>query len=440
MQIDRRRLIAGLGGALLLPSPVAGQPAIRREVRRLILRARPATRALRSGEPPSEIWALEPADEAPMPSFRRGDNVAATFHNDLSVPAVLNWHGLDGNSASEPLTARAAVPPGGKDEWTLVLNHAGTLFCEARLLGDGQSRATGSIAQTVQEDPPVTIDRDEVLLIEDWRIGRDGNTSAPGTAAEGNPPLQTVNGKPSQDITLKASQRLRIRFINGCQRNVIAVKIQNHDMRVMAIDGQPSEPFMARDSRLVLAPGTRIDALIDAAAAPGSSSEILLHDGTQARSIGRLLTSDEASPRNAPLPAPSAFPSNGLPEQLDLKAALRTELSLNRSAGESGGWITPAQFKPSIAPAFRVKRNRTVVVALTNRTTTPVTFHLHGHHFRLLDRLDDGWKPFWLDTLLVDTGQTQRIAFKAEFTGVWLLEAMAADWAASRLVRTYAVE
>ena len=41
-------------------------------------------------------------------------------------------------------------------------------------------------------------------------------------------------------------------------------------------------------------------------------------------------------------------------------------------------------------------------------------FHLHGHHFRLLDRLDDGWKPFWLDTLAINSGQTQRIAFAAE--------------------------
>ena len=49
-------------------------------------------------------------------------------------------------------------------------------------------------------------------------------------------------------------------------------------------------------------------------------------------------------------------------------------------------------------------------------------FHLHGHHFRLLDRLDDGWKPFWLDTLAIESGQTQRIAFAAEHAGRWLME------------------
>ena len=56
-----------------------------------------------------------------------------------------------------------------------------------------------------------------------------------------------------------------------------------------------------------------------------------------------------------------------------------------------------------------------MVLALTNRADLAAVFHLHGHHFRLLDRLDDGWKPFWLDTLAIEAGQTQRIAFAAEY-------------------------
>jgi FtsP/CotA-like multicopper oxidase with cupredoxin domain len=100
----------------------------------------------------------------------------------------------------------------------------------------------------------------------------------------------------------------------------------------------------------------------------------------------------------------------------------------------------PANFVPSSAPAFRAKAGRTVVLALTNRANSPIVFHLHGHHFRLLDRLDDGWKPFWLDTLAIDTGQTQRIAFSAEYAGRWLMEVFATDWAAPRLLRWYSVE
>jgi FtsP/CotA-like multicopper oxidase with cupredoxin domain len=108
--------------------------------------------------------------------------------------------------------------------------------------------------------------------------------------------------------------------------------------------------------------------------------------------------------------------------------------------GPQTDWARPATFAVTAPPSFRAKVGRTVVLALTNRAGIATVFHLHGHHFRLLDRLDDGWKPFWLDTLVVEPGQTQRIAFAAEHAGRWLIESMATDWAAPRLVRWYSVE
>jgi FtsP/CotA-like multicopper oxidase with cupredoxin domain len=102
--------------------------------------------------------------------------------------------------------------------------------------------------------------------------------------------------------------------------------------------------------------------------------------------------------------------------------------------------VKPTNFSPSAEPAFRIRAGRVVMLALTNRGEIPAVFHLHGHHFRLLDRLDDGWKPFWLDTLAIEPGQTQRLAFAAEHAGRWLLESLATDWAAPRLLRWYSVE
>ena len=205
----------------------------------------------------------------------------------------------------------------------------------------------------------------------------------------------------------------------------------------MAIDGQPSEPFQARNGALVLAPGGRVDAFIDLTAPAGSVSPILLHDGKEARPIGKFVVSSEPPIRNLPLPPAPPLPSNGLPERLDLKSATRVDLPLG---GASGDWVTPAKFIATAPPAFRAKAGRTVVLALTNRAAAATVFHLHGHHFRLLDRLDDGWKPFWLDSLAIEPGQTQRIAFAAEYAGRYLIESTATDWAAPRLVRWYAVE
>ena len=131
----------------------------------------------------------------------------------------------------------------------------------------------------------------------------------------------------------------------------------------MAIDSQPAEPFQARNGALVIAPGSRVDAFVDATGTAGTTAAILLHDGKEARSIGRLVVANEQPARPAPLPPAPPLPSNGLPAQLDLKNALRLEVALG---GPQTDWVTPATFTASAPPAFRTKTGRTVVLALTN--------------------------------------------------------------------------
>ena len=190
----------------------------------------------------------------------------------------------------------------------IPLRHAGTFLCDLRLLGDGQARPLPARALIVAESEPVAVDRDEVFLIEDWRLRPDGTAIAPGIDPKDTTPVYTVNGLTTLDITARAHERLRFRFINGCQRTVIAVKIEGHEVRVMALDGQPAEPFPARNGAVVLAPGGRVDAFIDATAPPGSTSPILLHDGKEARPIARLVVSKEPPLRDAPCPPPRRCP------------------------------------------------------------------------------------------------------------------------------------
>jgi FtsP/CotA-like multicopper oxidase with cupredoxin domain len=391
----------------------------------------------------ADAIALDPAQartpitslQGPTPAIRvkRGGELDLVLRNGLPAPLALSVHGVDGGGSAEPLARRPAVAAGAEETFTVPLRQAGTFLCDVRLLGG----ATRPLPLIIEDDDTIAIDRDEVLLVEDWRLRPDRSTIAPGSAAGDTVAIYTVNGRVAPEIALQANQRLRLRFINGCQRGVIALKIEGHDVRVMALDGAPAEPFQARNGALVLAPGSRADVHVDATAPPGSNASILLHDGKDARPIARLVTSREPPVRSAPLPPAPALPTNDLPAQLDLKGALRVDLALS---GPEAGWVTPANFGTAAAPAFRTKRGRTVVLAMANRGSVAAVFHLHGHHFRLLDRLDDGWKPFWLDTLAVEPGQTQRIAFAADHAGRWLIESTATDWAASRFVRWYSVE
>jgi FtsP/CotA-like multicopper oxidase with cupredoxin domain len=428
--LDRRKLIAGLGAASLVPiwpasGSAQGQTA-------LALQAKADILALRPGAQETPIWSLG----SPELNFRRGDAIEVAFANELPRPAVLNWRGLDGAAGAEPLTARAPLASGARETLQLRLRHAGTLLCDLALLGDGEARPSRAQALVVRESEAVQVDRDEVCLIEEWRLRPDGTAIAPGVEPKDAVPVLTANGRLSLDITARTNERIRIRFINGCQRSVIAAKIENYGVRVMALDGQPAEPFGARNGAVVLAPGGRTDVFVDVTAPAGTASSILIHDGREARTIGKIVVSHEPQIRSAPLPPAPPLPSNGLPAQLDLKGAQRFDLP----PGGPNDWGLPTNFKATSPPVFRAKAGRTVVLTLTNRAAIANVFHLHGHHFRLLDRLDDGWKPFWLDTLAIEPGQTQRIAFAAEYPGRWLIESVAADWAALRLVRWYGVE
>jgi FtsP/CotA-like multicopper oxidase with cupredoxin domain len=435
LRLDRRQLMAGLGAAVLGPAmpsraPAQGPPALR-------LQALAEAIDLLPAGPATPIWSLAGSASDQGFRFKRGEALDIAVRNELPVPAVLNWHGIDGVATAEPLIARTPVASGASDSFILPLRHAGTFLCDVRLLGDGAARPSRARPLIVAESEPATVDRDEVLLIEDWRLRPDGSAVAPGTDPKDTVPLYAINGQVALDIPTRTHQRLRFRFINGCQRTVIALKIEGIEVRIMALDGQPAEPFPARGGAIVLAPGGRADAFIDITGEPGSASAILLHDGTQARRIARLVASAEPRVRDAPLPAAAPLASNGLPAQLDLRGALRVDLAIG---GSQPDWVKPANFASSAPPAFRARAGHTVVLALTNRAKIASVFHLHGHHFRLLDRLDDGWKPFWLDTLAIESGQTQRIAFSAEHAGRWLMETMAADWAAPRLLRWYSVE
>jgi FtsP/CotA-like multicopper oxidase with cupredoxin domain len=428
-RLNRRAVLAGLGTVALDRS---ARPARAEAPVSTALRAKPDLLSLREGEAATPVWSLGDARLL----FKRGDSPQIALANDLPVPLALNWRGIDGVAASEPLLGRPPLAPGASDTLRLPMRHAGTYLCDVALLGEGAAQASRSLPLIVSETETISVDRDETFLIEGWRLKPGGAAIAPGLDPNGTVPIYTVNGQLKADIAVRTGERLRIRFINALQRSVIALKIETHQARIMALDGQPTEPFLARGGAFALAPGGRADVFVDVLPAAGPSS-ILLHDGEAARTIARLVASEAPPVRVDILPPAPALPSNGLPARIDLKTALRIDIPIGV---DQANWLLPATFAATAPAAFHVKAGRAVMLSLTNRAQMTSIFHLHGHHFRLLDRLDDGWKPFWLDTIAIDAGQTQRIAFAAEYPGRWLMETVEAHWKAPRLVRWFSVD
>ena len=87
-----------------------------------------------------------------------------------------------------------------------------------------------------------------------------------------------------------------------------------------------------------------------------------------------------------------------------------------------------------------MKRGAAVTLAFPNRTGDAQQMHVGGHSFRVLHDLDDGWDPYWRDSVLVGPGRTKHVAFVADNPGRWMVEAVALDHPGPSLAAYFTVE
>src|SRR5258708_1047640 len=155
--LNRRELMAGLGTVALgsARSPIVmaqGRPA-------LALQLKTGDISLRSGGPETQVWSIAGSDFR----LKRGEVIEIGVGNGLPVPAVLNWRGIDGAGAAEPLTGRTQIAPGGRDTFQIAPRHAGTYLYDLSLLGDGAASPSRGRSLIVGESESVAVDRDEVF-------------------------------------------------------------------------------------------------------------------------------------------------------------------------------------------------------------------------------------------------------------------------------------
>ena len=145
----------------------------------MAIQARKGSLPIRSGGPETPVWMLA----APEMRFRRGDSLQVEFANDLTVPAGLDWRGIDGVPAIEPLIGRRLLAATGWEKVRIPLRQAGTFLYDLSLLAVQDALPARGLPVVVTEDEPVSVDRDEVLLVEEWRLRPDGTAAVPGTDA-----------------------------------------------------------------------------------------------------------------------------------------------------------------------------------------------------------------------------------------------------------------
>ena len=97
-------------------------------------------------------------------------------------------------------------------------------------------------------------------------------------------------------------------------------------------------------------------------------------------------------------------------------------LSIQELIKEGAVWAFNETVGMTDTPLVSARRGQTVVIEIRNQNRWPHAMHLHGHHFKVIERkgsvVDD---DTWRDTELVQPGESVSIAFVADNPGKWLL-------------------
>ena len=445
MQTRRQFMANSAAAAGLLAALPAGMARAGSDFE--ILEARAAMVQLAPANyPATGIWSLGGTIPGPVMRVAQGARVQKRLLNSLPQPTAMHWHGIRIDNAMDgvPGMTQEAIAPGASFDYDFVAPDAGTYWFHSHNQSVEQVARGLRGALIVEEADPVDVDRDEVLVLDDWLIDPEtGQLDAEYASAHsrshagriGN--LVTTNGVFDLGQPVQRHQRLRLRLINAANARIFELGLTGLVGWTVALDGLPLPAPEPVAGNLVLGPGQRVDLIVDVVAEEGETAYLLRAERDGAQSQAAFPVSGQAS--LARRPDPAALPPNPV-AAVDLAGDVAM-LDLNMQGGAMGGlrqavfegesrsfnqlaqanqfWSFNGTVGITDAPLARLGRGQTARLSILNDSSFPHAIHLHGMHFREV-LAGDTLGPL-RDTLLMTRGERREIAFVADNPGDWLL-------------------
>ena len=268
MSISRRRLLTGAAALALAGVTGARAAAAKTKAPKTkaaeppILRAAPGSVRLAPPDyPETPIWGYDGQVPGPVLRVAQGERLTRRFVNELPQPSTIHWHGVRIANPMDgvPELTQAPVPPGGDFLYDFAAPDAGTWWYHPHHR-TWEQMARGLYGALIVEEPaPPRADRDEVLLIDDWRLTGDaGIHESFGAMMDlshagriGN--WVTVNGAGELRLPVKRRERLRLRLVNTANARIFTLGLAGMEGWIVALDGQPLDapaPIPAPDGRI----------------------------------------------------------------------------------------------------------------------------------------------------------------------------------------------
>ena len=407
----------------------------------------------------TQVWAFDGIAPGPEIRVKQGQSVRRRVINNLSVPTSVHWHGIRIDNRMDGVAGltQPAIEPGDQFDYDFVAPDAGTYWYHSHSRSFEQVARGLHGALIVDEAEPVDVDRDEVLVLDDWLIDPDTAQIAASFGAMhdlshagrlGN--YVTTNGKYNLAKSVARNERLRLRLINASNARIFQLALDGLDGWIVAFDGMPlSQPSPVQDT-FVLAPAQRIDLIVDVTAGVGSAGHVVQLDRNESFSqvAFEVMGESTRARRPAPLPLPPNLEtkpdlSNAHDVMLTMEggamggmrgAMMGGQMSSMRDLMQSGNfWAFNGKVGSMDGePLAVVSRGETFRLKIRNDTAFPHAMHLHGMHFHELDQ--NGQLATFRDTTLVARGETKEIAAVADIPGKWLLHCHMLSHAASGMM------
>ncbi len=435
MSLARRTLLGGglsaaVWAALRRPSE-ANAPTEASDGFRTI-EAGPASAPLLAA--PAQPLGYAGATPGPLLRAKLGEALKVRLVNRLSEPTTLHWRGLRIANAMAGIgdLTQKPVAPGASFDYVLQPPDSGFGWYGPH----AGATSAGQIARglygpvVIDEAAPPAIDLEAIVSVQDWSpdpAGRAGSSEP--LAAAGR---LSANGAPAPlSLSPAPGARVRLRLLNAAAARIMVVAVQGVRPTIVAIDGQPSEPFEPLRNLMPIGPGARFELIFDMPAEADAAVRFILVGGAAAANAQEpdrpLVVFKATGAPVKPRPAIAGLPANPLlPPEIELAQSLRADFVLSggprfavNGASLSGPWPDK--------PLLKARKGAPVTLSLTNKTSAPQAIRWGGHVARLLHALDDGWEPYWRDSVLIAPGQTAHIAFVADNPGRWPIESAILD-------------
>ena len=419
---------------------------------------------------PTDATLVNGVLPGPEIRYREGDTFRVVLQNNLEKSTfpegstTVHWHGLIVPSWMDGVPEITQLPIGSKESFYVEfpILQTGTYWYHSH---SGLQEQLGLYGPLIVEErsPEHAYDHDVTCIANDWLNqspygivpqirGEQPKTDAvrapsgdlynlPGVKKpfeiDVNYPGFMLNGAANDKpwtFKCRAGDRLRLRLINASTSTTFRVALDDHEMTVIACDGNPCKPFVV-DS-VAVAVAERYDVLVTVKrsgtftmhwCALGQSSQVVgvidAGGGSAKPNLGRpdfgKRTGGMGFYDKIKAPGDSQWPA-GPPNQIDVELGGLMDKYLWSMQGR----YFPEPYVPkemADSKFIGIEAGQRVRLRLINKTKMWHPMHLHGHSFRVLARNGDWSQPDApiKDTVGVGPFEQVDVEFYADNPGRW---------------------